>query len=114
MPYYVLLVLALLLIWEAQRARRAKIAAQHYINNKKHRREFTNMKKLAERFVGKDCLIYTVTGDSSPIKGVITELSDSGLIVENGGNAQAVNLEYVTRIQEWPKNSKGKKKNIIV
>ncbi len=71
------------------------------------------MKGLAEKFIGKECLVYTITSDTTSIKGTITEVTDNGILVEYNGNIQAVNLEYVTRIQEWPKNSKGKKKSIL-
>lgn len=71
------------------------------------------MKELAKKFIGKDCLIYTVISDNIMVKGTITEVSDGGLIIKNDGNMQAVNLEYITRIREWPKNTKGKKKTVF-
>ena len=36
------------------------------------------------------------------------------LAVENKGNLEAVNLDYITRIREYPKNKKGKKKSIVL
>lgn len=72
------------------------------------------MKALAEKFVGKDCLVYTMASSVESIKGVIREVTDGGLLIEDNGNLQAVNLEYVTRIREWPRNAKGKKKSVIV
>lgn len=71
------------------------------------------MKELAQRFIGKECLIYTIASDSSSVKGVIREITENGLLIENNGNLQAVNLEYITRIREWPKNAKGKKKTVF-
>lgn len=71
------------------------------------------MKELAQKFIGKDCLVYTIASDSSCVKGVIKEIADSGLLVESNGELQAVNLEYVTRIREWPRTAKGKKKMIF-
>lgn len=71
------------------------------------------MKELAEQFIGKDCLIYTIASNTESVKGVITEVTDSGILVDYNGNRQALNLEYVIRIQEWPRNAKGKKKNIF-
>lgn len=72
------------------------------------------MKDLAQSFIGKECLIYTVTGEGSAVKGRIKEVTDSGILIECDGNLQAVNLEYVTRIREWPRKKNGKKKEIIV
>ena len=71
------------------------------------------MTELAKRFIGKECLIYTVTGNEGNIRGTIREVDEGGLIVERTDGLEAVNLEFVTRIREWPRNSKGKKKQIF-
>ena len=71
------------------------------------------MKELAQKFVGKDCLVYTITSDGNSVKGVIQEVTENGLLIESEGNLQAVNLEYITRIREWPRNAKGKKKTVF-
>lgn len=72
------------------------------------------MKTLAEQFIGKDCLIYTIPSNDVIVKGIITQVTDNGITVDYNGKTEAVNLEYVTRIREWPKNSKGKKKNTFL
>ncbi len=71
------------------------------------------MKELAEKFIGKDCLVYTIASNTESIKGVIKEVTDSGILIEYNKELQAVNLEYITRIAEWPRNSKGKKKSVM-
>lgn len=71
------------------------------------------MKELAKRFLGKECLVYTLASDSSSVKGTITEVSDGGLLIENNGEMKAVNLDYVTKIQEWPRKKNGKKKQVL-
>lgn len=72
------------------------------------------MKKLAQEFIGKECMVYTVASDSSSVNGMIKEITDSRLLIEKDGNLQAVNLEYVTRIREWPRKKNGKKKEIVL
>lgn len=72
------------------------------------------MKELAQKFIGKDCLVYTVSSDGSAVKGTVKEVTDNGLLIECDGNLQAVNLELVTRIREWPRKKNGKKKEIIL
>ncbi len=72
------------------------------------------MKKLAQEFIGKECMVYTVASDSNSVNGMIKEITDSGLLIEKDGNLQAVNLEYVTRIREWPRKKNGKKKEIVL
>lgn len=71
------------------------------------------MKELAKNFIGKDCIIYSVTSGSSAVKGKITEVTDEGILVDCDGNLQALNLEYVVRIREWPRDKNGKKKTIF-
>lgn len=71
------------------------------------------MKELAEKFIGKECLVYTIVSDTNSVNGTVKEVTDNGILIEYKGELQAVNLEYVTKIKEWPRNSKGKKKNVI-
>ena len=72
------------------------------------------MKELAKQFIGKECMVYTVASDSNAVYGTITEITDNGLLIEKDGNLQAVNLEFVTRIREWPRKKNGKKKEIVL
>lgn len=83
----------------------------HHKNHKN--KEIFKMKELAEQFIGKDCLVYTIASDSSSVKGTIKEVTENGLLIENDGDLQAVNLEYVTRIRECQRSAKGKKKTIF-
>ncbi len=111
MNYYSLWIIALLLIGFAlmQSKRRKNAAIINHRKNHKNK-EIVKMKELAQQFIGKECLIYTVSSDSSAEKGVIKEITENGILLDNDGNLQAINLEYVTRIREWPRNTKGKKK----
>lgn len=68
------------------------------------------MKDLVQKFIGKECLIYTVASDTSAEKGVIKEITENGILLDNNGNLQAISLEYVTSIREWPRKANGKKK----
>ena len=73
------------------------------------------MEALAKQFIGKECIIYTITSNDGSITGTIKDVSSGGMLVEDvQGGRQAVNLEYVTRIREYPRNKKGKKKSVIV
>lgn len=105
-----IIVMFLLIVLIKQRDEKYKAAAI-LSRRKNHKKEISEMRELAQKFVGKDCLIYTVTGLGP--KGVITEITENGLLLDCDGNVQAVNLEYVTCIREWPKNAKGKKKIIF-
>ena len=78
-------------------------------------RQFLNRKELAKRLIGEDCIIYTITSESGSIQGVLKEVEDGGLVIEKTtGETEIVNLDFVTRIREYPRKKNGKKKSIVV
>lgn len=73
------------------------------------------MKELAKKFVGKECIIYTITSNDSSISGVIKEIDDGGLIIERkSGEQEIINLDFITRIREYPRKKNGQKKGIVL
>ena len=73
-----------------------------------------DMTALIERYIGKECLIYTCTS-SSQITGTIKSCNEGWLEIENSnGQCDLVNCEYITRIREYPRNKNGKKKGVIL
>ena len=70
------------------------------------------MTELAKRFMGKECLIYTFNGNQ--INGTIQEVCGGALLVESNGTVEAVNIDFVMRIREYPKKKNGKKKSVIL
>ena len=70
------------------------------------------MKALATKFTDQECLIYTFGG--SQYEGVIKEVSDGAILLEKGGKLEAINLDFVVRIREYPKNKNGKKKSVVL
>ena len=72
------------------------------INKEKNWR--SQMKELAQRFIGKDVYIKLLEGNAD---GIIKEVTDSGIVLEYKENMQVVNLDYVINIREYPyKNGK--------
>lgn len=69
------------------------------------------MVELAKRFIDKECMIYLFGG--SQVIGTIQEVSDNAMLVENKGMTDVINLEFVTRIREYPRKKNGKKKSLI-
>ena len=108
-----IVIFLLIIIPSMNRKRRKAAVIKHVLKNKKLKKENKLMNELAKQFIGKDCIIYTITGNDAPIKGTIKDVSDGGIIVGRKNNIEIVNLEYVTRIREWPRNSNGKKKAIF-
>lgn len=107
-----MILLFLLLFVIIPKKKQKTIAAAHHIRRQK--KEIIAMETLAKQFIDKECIIYTITSNDGSVQGVIKEVSHSGLLIEDAqGGRQAINLEYVTRIREYPRNKKGKKKSII-
>ena len=71
------------------------------------------MKELAKRFIDKECLI-TAFDSNHQFEGVIKEVSDSAILVEKKDAVEAINLDFVIRIREYPRNKKGKKKSVVL
>ena len=69
------------------------------------------MKELAKRFIDKECLIYTI---NNQITGIIKEVCDGAILVEKNGTVEAVSLDFIIRIREYPRNKNGKKKSVIL
>ena len=72
------------------------------------------MKELAKRFIGEECIIYTITSNDGSVQGLIKEIDDGGMVVEKKtGELEIINLDFVTRIRQYPRKKNGKKKSII-
>lgn len=78
---------------------------------KKKKGTGSQMLKLAENFVGKRCLFYTF---NNQIAGTVKEISTNGILIEEKGELQIINPDYVVRIREYPKNKKGKYKDVVL
>lgn len=110
--FYSVFLIFLILLLTLQGQKKTAAAARHIRKTKK---ETELMEELARRFIGKECIIYTITSNSGDIQGTIKEVTGSGMLIENQrGEQQAINLEYITRIREYPRNKNGKKKSIVV
>ena len=72
-----------------------------------------NMTEMIKNYIGKECLIYTCTSGST-VTGVIRSYNDGWIEIEQNGQRDIMNCEYITRIREYPRNKNGKKKSVIV
>lgn len=70
------------------------------------------MTELAKRFIGKKCMIYSL--NDNQITGVIKEVSDGAILIENDRDVQVVNLDFIVRIREYPTKKNGKEKSVIL
>lgn len=113
MWYWIAVLWLLFFVVFRQRSEQKTAAVVHHIKNRK--KEAEDMEALAKQFTGRECIIYTINSNDGSIAGIIREVSGSGMLIEDArGQLQAVNLEYVTRIREYPRNKKGKKESVIL
>lgn len=77
---------------------------------KKRKMGDRQMFELAQKFIDKECIIYTF---NSQITGVVKEVNQGGILVENGNTTEALNFDFIVRIREYPRNKNGKKKSVV-
>ena len=70
------------------------------------------MKELAERFIDKECVVYSFDGHQ--YTGVIKEVTDGAILVEKDGKLEALNLDFIIRIREYPRGKNGKRKSVVL
>ena len=93
--------------------RTQKAAAVKQTLKKRKKEDKAKMVELAKKFIGKDCLIYAFDSNHQ-FDGVIKEVSDNAILIEKNEKIEAINLDFVIRIREYPTDKKGKKKSIIL
>lgn len=96
-----------IIIYEQQRKREIVVRQLKKIRSKKERAVMT---ELAKRFIDKECIIYTF---NSQVTGTIKEVTNSAVLIENKDTSEIINIDYIVRIREYPKNKNGKKKLVV-
>lgn len=115
MANYWWLVVILIIFWWIRKRRRTAAAVWQIQNRRKQNKEILVMKELARQFIGEECIIYTITSNDGCLQGVIKEIDDGGMVIErNSGEREIVNLDFVTRIREYPRKKNGKKKGVVL
>ena len=106
------IVIFVLLILLSIQQRNKQVWIKNHIQRKK-REGHTEMLELAKRFIEKECIVYSFDGGHQ-YSGVIKEVTDGAILVEKDGKLEALNLELVIRIREYPRKKNGKKKSVIL
>lgn len=109
--YIPIILLWIIIVYVLFRNRRTIVARQ--IIEKRKMEGNSEMKELAKRFVDKECMISSFDG-SHQYEGIIKEVTDGAILVERDGKLEAINLDFVIRIREYPRNKKGKKKSVVL
>ena len=80
---------------------------------KRKKEDNAEMIELAKRFIGKECIIYAFDSNHQ-FEGIIKEVCDNAALIEKDEKLEAINLDFVIRIREYPRNKKGEKKALIL
>ncbi len=111
-PSYYIPILVLFLILFLMRRNQRNAMIKKMLQKRKSE-DKTEMIELAKKFIDKECLIYAFDSNHQ-FSGIIKEVTDGALLLEKDGTLEAINLDFVIRIREYPKNKKGKKKSVVL
>lgn len=99
-------IIVFVIVYFILRKRKSVVAKK--IIEKRKLEDNKEMIELAKKFIGKECIIYAFDSNHQ-FDGIIKEVSDGAILLEKSGNLEAINLDFVIRIREFPRNKKGKK-----
>ena len=108
---YIPIIILWVIIFITQRNNRNQIIIKKVIERRRAGGN-TEMKSLAAKFIDKECMIYAF--DGRQLTGTIKEVADGAILVEKDGKSEAINLDFIMRIREYPVNKKGKKKSVVI
>lgn len=92
--------------------KRRKSVVAKKILEKRHKGDKKEMLEFAKRFIDKECIINTFDGGHQ-YTGVIKEVTEGAVLIERNGQLEAINLDFILRIREYPRDKNGKKKSVI-
>ena len=110
--FFIPLFLLAIIIINSEGERKRLIARRIINKRKKLMGENKRMEELLQEYLEKECIVYTVNGQ---ITGVIKKVGGGAVrIAEESGNSQLINVDYIVRVREYPKNKNGKRKALVL
>ena len=92
---YLPILLVMLALLSHQNKQRKVIYMQQIL--KQTRKETPKMLELAKKFIGKECVIYSL---DNQFKGKVQEVTDNAMLIEKDNAIEVINLNFVLRIKE--------------
>ena len=104
----------MILLFEENKRKKA-VKQQHILKIKKGKKKGGGfMNEIIKKFTGKECIITTI---NESVTGLIESVEDNWITVSQIGNSsggtEIINVDYISRIREYPKNKNGKKKPVV-
>jgi hypothetical protein len=73
-----------------------------------------DMSEIIKKFVGKECIITTMNEN---VTGKVETVEDNWIVLSPLGgkmdSSEIINIEYISRIREYPLNKVGKRKAVV-
>ena len=111
MQYYFIPIIIMLIIVFTLLRKNKLVILKNLIKRRKAE-DKAKMVDFAKKFIDKECLVYSFDGHQ--FEGIIKEVSEGAILIEKNGSLEAINLDFITRIREYPRNKKGKKKSLVL
>lgn len=110
--FWWILIFILLFVIPAKRAWQHRQAMVSKRNRVKRRKGESTMNELIRSYIGKEVIIWA--SSSSGVTGTLTKIEENWVELEDKYGTQILNTDYISRIQEYPRNKNGRKKTVIV
>ena len=110
--YLLLIIMAVILLTAFISSKKILTAYIVKRNIKRKRRLKQNMNELLKNFIEKDCIIYCVNNTS--VDGIIKDVKENAVLIETREGLQLINVDFITRVREYPKNKNGKRKGFLI
>lgn len=69
------------------------------------------MSEMIKEFIGKECIVYTF---QNQVTGVIEKVEGNWISIKKDNTYEILNIEYISRIREYPRKKSGKKKSVFL
>lgn len=71
----------------------------------------SNMNEIIRNYIGKECIVYTF---QTQVTGIIESMQDNWISIKVGSSLEIINIDYISRIREFPLKKNGKKKSVVL
>lgn len=106
-PVFILFIIIFVILREDKKQNIRRI-----IKKRKKRGTF-DMSDIFNKYIGKDCIVYTSNSNLSAIECNVTGVNDNWLCIKTKDGEEVINLDYIVRVKEHPVNKNGKKKSVV-
>lgn len=94
--------------------RERKQADVRKIQRKRRKQGNVTMDEIIKEFIDKEVVVYVSGSGSAAVTGFIRKAENGWIKLEKSNKqVEIISIDYVNRIQEYPRNKKGKKKMIF-